>query len=656
MNFFKRGAMNTQNGCEILIVEDSPTQAITLKFLLEQEGYKVRSATNGREGVARALDIKPQLIISDIMMPEMDGFGLCKAVKNHASTQEIPVILLTTLTDLEDVIKGLNAKADFYVTKPYDAEFLLSKVRSVLDSVDAPQTKVKDNEIEVNFAGRAHVIKASRKQVLNLLLSTYENAVIQNRNLSLAKETLRNLNEQLEDNYKKLQISEEKFRVLVKTVPDIVYRVDVNGRFTFINDAVTRIGYTAEELIGEHFSRIILPADVTPVSREKVLKNMEGRHTGDGKAPLLFDERRTGKRKTTGLEIRLATKKGLNQKVAMAESIGDEVVFVEVNSSGMYEISNDFHDRNFIGTVGVIRDVSIRKAMEKGLQNAHNDLENKVFERTLELMESNKQLKQEIDRRIRIEEELEGLIQKHQESQAQLIQAEKIGALGVLTAGIAHELNNPMMGILNFAQYCLKHTDSEDRRYPVLVDTIREVTRCSDIVRNLLTFTRVDNPETEDYQEESLVTIMDRVFRLLAYRTEKENVRITRNIEMDTPSILMKTTGIQQVFLNLIGNALDSLKKSDEKKLHVQIRPVDGTVETVVTDTGKGIDPGILKKIFDPFYTTKPTGKGTGLGLSVSRSIVENHGGRITCESKKNKGAIFRVFLPIDGPEKCFLK
>jgi len=230
-------------------------------------------------------------------------------------------------------------------------------------------------------------------------------------------------------------------------------------------------------------------------------------------------------------------------------------------------------------------------------------------------------------------------------------EAEKMGALNTLTAGIAHELNNPMMGILNFAQYCLKHTDSEDRRFAVLVDTVREVTRCSDIVRNLLTFTRVDDPGKEDFQQESLVTVIDRVFRLLAYRTEKENVNITRNIEKDTPPIRMKITDIQQVFLHLVGNALDGLKTSPEKKLHIRTGLIDGgMVETLLTDTGEGIDPGIMEKIFDPFYTTKPPGKGTGLGLSVSRSIVENHGGRITCESKKNKGATFRVLLPIGGP------
>ncbi len=226
------------------------------------------------------------------------------------------------------------------------------------------------------------------------------------------------------------------------------------------------------------------------------------------------------------------------------------------------------------------------------------------------------------------------------------IQMEKLSSLGTMAAGIAHELNNPMMGMLGFVEYCIKHTTKEDRRYIVLKDTIHEIKRCTDIVGNLLTFSRVEKGK-EEYEKQSFTTIFDRVLRLLSYRITKENVSITQQIAEEASEIWMKTGNIQQVFLNLITNALDVLEESENKEIHVDVRPVGEFAQVTVSDTGCGIHPEHLQKIFDPFFTTKPAGQGTGLGLSVSQGIVKAHGGEITCESEVGKGTKFKVLLPI---------
>ena len=234
------------------------------------------------------------------------------------------------------------------------------------------------------------------------------------------------------------------------------------------------------------------------------------------------------------------------------------------------------------------------------------------------------------------------------QSQSQLIVAEKMSALGTMTAGIAHEMNNPMMGILNFVQYCIKHTSKDDRKYEVLQDAEKSTNDCIKIIKNLLTFSRIEKEEEEKFQKESCDSVLERVLKLLYYRIETENIAFDRYNHPDTPAILIKVTNIQQVFLNILGNALDALKNSDDKTLKIDIRPKDGFVQTTVTDSGCGILPRDFPKIYDPFFTTKPVGKGTGLGLSVCTGIIIDHGGTISCESEVGKGTSFKILLPIE--------
>ena len=245
------------------------------------------------------------------------------------------------------------------------------------------------------------------------------------------------------------------------------------------------------------------------------------------------------------------------------------------------------------------------------------------------------------------EEKLKNLLDQLKGS-AQLVQAGKMGAVGTMTAGIAHELNNPMMGILNFVQYCLKHTSEDDRRYVVLQDAERETKRCSAIVQNLLTFSRMEQEGDEEYQKVSCAVISDRVLQLLSYRVEKENVLVTAHTAEGTPTIWIKENNIQQVIFNLINNALDSVKTSEKKEVLVDIHPEGEFVQVTIADTGCGISPENLEKIFDPFFTTKPTGEGTGLGLSISQSIIKDHGGELRCESEPGTGTKFKVLLPIE--------
>ena len=180
----------------VLIAEDSPTQALRLQNTLEKNGFTVTVARDGREALDALARMRPTLVISDIQMPEVDGYELCRRVKADPALRDLPLILLTSLSAPQDIIQGLACGADNFVMKPYDEAFLLARIRSVLANrnLAAPADSAA---IPVHFAGQRYEIAADRRQILNLLLSTYETALKTNTDLIAAHEALKAAQAQL---------------------------------------------------------------------------------------------------------------------------------------------------------------------------------------------------------------------------------------------------------------------------------------------------------------------------------------------------------------------------------------------------------------------------------------------------------------------------
>ncbi|MGB0599664.1 MAG: SpoIIE family protein phosphatase [Rubripirellula sp.] len=200
------------NPTELLIAEDSRIQAKMLKLKLEEAGYSVRHAKNGREALEMTREKRPDLIVSDIEMPEMDGYEYCEAVKSDPELKSIPLILLSTLSDAEDIIRGLHVGADNYVTKPFDPAFLLSRVSDLLNTPLEDESEDSTQVLNVKLAGKDYRVKAGKQQVLNLLVSTFENAVGKNKELlttneelSVAQDKLKEWNRNLEQLNEKLE-------------------------------------------------------------------------------------------------------------------------------------------------------------------------------------------------------------------------------------------------------------------------------------------------------------------------------------------------------------------------------------------------------------------------------------------------------------------
>ncbi|MFC1834837.1 response regulator [Thermodesulfobacteriota bacterium] len=184
---------------EILIVEDSPTQAHLLRALLEDHGYRIETAACGKDALEFLSRNKPDLIFTDMVMPGMDGYELTSEIKRSAALKDIPVVLMTSLSDPEEIIRALNAKLDFYLTKPYDEQFLLSKVESILSLPSLEPHNDDQQDLHVSVDGKTHFVTLSPQRSLNLLVSTYENAVQINSKLLRTQLDLRALNHDLEN-------------------------------------------------------------------------------------------------------------------------------------------------------------------------------------------------------------------------------------------------------------------------------------------------------------------------------------------------------------------------------------------------------------------------------------------------------------------------
>ncbi|HVH11160.1 MAG TPA: PAS domain S-box protein [Gemmatimonadales bacterium] len=233
--------------------------------------------------------------------------------------------------------------------------------------------------------------------------------------------------------------------------------------------------------------------------------------------------------------------------------------------------------------------------------------------------------------------------------QEQLIQSEKMSAIGQLVSGVAHELNNPLAGISAFAQLLLS-----EKRFPPDQRTAAEMIyaearRASRIVQNLLTFARQHKPERTPTQVNQVI---DDTLELRGYELRVRGIDVQRDYDDQVPETMADAHQLQQVFLNLITNAEQAMERSerDKQRLIVHTRCTGGVIRMEVEDTGPGIPLNLLERIFNPFFTTKPTGSGTGLGLSISLGIVREHEGRIWAENTAQGGARFVIELPIVAP------
>ena len=229
-------------------------------------------------------------------------------------------------------------------------------------------------------------------------------------------------------------------------------------------------------------------------------------------------------------------------------------------------------------------------------------------------------------------------------AQQQIMKSERLATLGQLAAGVAHEINNPLGAVLMYTHLSLEEMDVDDPRRENLEKSVREASRCKNIVKGLLDFARQSEPKIE---ESDINDILKQTLSLIEKQALFQNVKITRDFSPSVSKLMVDASQMQQVFTNIVLNAAEAMEGYGELTVATRMAPDEESVEIEFADTGAGISEENLEKLFDPFFTTKEVGRGTGLGLAISYGIITRHRGTIEAKSESGKGATLIVRLPL---------
>jgi signal transduction histidine kinase len=234
-----------------------------------------------------------------------------------------------------------------------------------------------------------------------------------------------------------------------------------------------------------------------------------------------------------------------------------------------------------------------------------------------------------------------------EKTQKQLMQVEKMNALGQLSAAIAHEINNPLTGVIVYTQLLTKMLNNDSLNKEGALDILNKMESAlvssGKLVRSLLEFARQSTPTLRPI---TINSVIDQVLALVGHQAQLQKISIVRNEASGLPPVKADFSQLEQVFINLIVNAIQAMPKGGKLTINTALANVD-MISVAIQDTGYGIPPENIIKLFTPFFSTKEAVKGVGLGLAISYGIVERHGGRIEVKSEVNKGSTFTVYLPV---------
>jgi PAS domain S-box-containing protein len=456
-----------------------------------------------------------------------------------------------------------------------------------------------------------------------------------------------------------LRIAETNFRNVIEKNADAIFVVDKEGIVRFVNPAAeVAFECRKDKLVGKTFGFTVVPGETTEIDIAR--NGMES----------LTAEMRVVEAKWEGQNVYVASLRDITKRKRVEEVIEK----AKKDWEDSFDSINDMitiHDKDF----NILR---INKAAQQIFKSPFKELVNekcyKVYHgkdcppekcphhqclqtgkpMTIEGFEShlNRFLEIKIMPRFDEDNNIIGIVHVARDIterkllEEQLIQSEKLAAMGELVSGVAHEMRNPLTGVVGLAQFLKEEASGLDKKRREQLELIySEAMRIEKIVSNLLSFARKSKPEKVAV---SINKILKSVLEIRGYDLRVNNIDVIEDFDEQIPSVEADSQQLQQVFLNIINNAQQAMTEAHDKgTLTIRIYVKGQMVRVEFTDDGPGISKESLKKIFDPFFTTKEVGKGTGLGLSVSYGIVKEHGGGIFAESKKEKGAKFTVEFPV---------
>jgi len=540
---------------KILVVDDHEEDRYMLEVLLRGYGHEVKSAADGAGALEMASQEDFDMIITDVLMPRMDGFQLCREIKKHKKLKKIALVFYTaTYTEPSSKEFALNLGAERFIVKPTEPDVFMEIIKEVIKSYEMGTLKASKQPIEDETV--------YLKQYNERLIRKLEDKMLD-----------------LERVNKKLKESEEKYRDLIDNANDAVIVIEPTGYLSFVNPKFCEMsGYSMEEAKKLHFSKLVHSDYVDMVTE-------------------YFEKRLAGQEVTRNYEVQVLTKSG-------------KTIYIDNNVTTIEK------EGRIIGILTIMRDITERKLAEMASKRAN--------EEKLKL-------------------------------QVQLLQTQKMEAIGTLTGGVAHDFNNMLAVIQGYADLSIKTIDEKDPLYSDMQQISIAAKSAARLTRQLLLFSRKQPIELVSLKINKMIDDLLKMLR----RIISEDITIKTELEPDLWNVRADVGCIEQVIMNLAVNAKDAMPEGGELVIKTENVIVDKEycelvseakpgkfVRLSVEDTGCGIDKKTLQHIFEPFFTTKRLGQGTGLGLSVVYGIVKMHEGWIDLASELGKGSKFEIYLP----------
>jgi PAS domain S-box-containing protein len=677
---------------KILAIDDRKDNLTILSAILKNSipGCTIITALSGIEGLEKAAAELPDTILLDIKMPEMDGYEVCAKLKENKITRHIPVIMITAIkTESSDVSQGLNVGADAFLAKPIDESILIAQVNTAL-RIKKAEDQLRDQKglLEKIVNERTSALRKSEKKYRTLLETTSEgcwqinadNKIIEvnpaackmlgyDTEEMLGKTTL----DFVDDENKKIfinqtsKISSTKHRsyeivLKKKTGEDLPAYFNattirdesgkVQGAFAFISDITER--KRAECRIEALLSlNQMTEASLDEIGAFALENGVKLTNSTIGYIAFVNEDE-------TVLTMHSWSKEAMEQCKLIdrplvyplatvglwGEAIRQRKPVITNNYSEPSPLKKEFPE----GHINIIRHMNIplfegnKITAVAGVGNKEKDYDQSDIRQLTLLMQG-----------------MWRLVQRKREQEAkkeleyQLLQAQKMEAIGTLAGGIAHDFNNILSSILGYTELALDDADTETILHENLIEVLTAGNRAKDLVQQILTLSRQNSPEIKPIQINPLVQEALKMLR----STIPTSIKIKTNICSEQLVLQADPTQIHQVIVNLATNAKHAMTDAtgvltvcvdsvnfDENTKEKEMAPGD-YVRITVSDTGAGIADTHLDKIFEPYFTTKKIGEGTGLGLSVVHGIVKSHKGDITVKSKLGTGTTFHVYLPL---------
>ncbi|HEY9749938.1 MAG TPA: response regulator [Allocoleopsis sp.] len=649
---------STEQGV-ILIVDDIPANLGVLFDFLADAGFQVLIAEDGESALQTAEYASPDLILLDVLMPELDGFETCRRLKLNQATQDIPVIFMTALAETVDKVRGLNLGAVDYITKPLQHEEVLARVKLHLK------------------------LRNLTKQ-------------LQTQNLQLEQEITERKRIEVDLRHHTAELTEWKnrYEAIIQASGQILF--DWNSQtneVTYGGNLASILGYSCEEMAGGLDRWIDL---VHPEDRDRF--NQEIDRVIATKQPFYLEFRVACK---DGTYITVESKgyffaNGNGQAVRMAGFIVDisdrkrheealretsqmlqaliqasPLAIIVLDSEGRTQLWNPAAEKIFDWTeaevLGQILPIvptakqsefwALRQRVLQG--ESFTGVEVSRQKRDGSLLELNLSAAPLRNAQGEVSGVIAMLLDVTTKKQleAQALRAQRMESIGTLASGIAHDLNNLLTPILSSAQLLLMPTKlPEDKKQQLLKTMEASTKRAAALVKQVLLFARGVEGKRITLQLSHLIAEVKQITQ----ETFPKWIEVQTEVDPNLWMVAGDTTQLHQALLNLCVNARDAMPKGGTLKItaeniwldeHYAQMNIDAKVgpyvALTVSDTGTGIPSNIIDRVFEPFFTTKEVGQGTGLGLSTVIGIIKGHGGFVQVQSQIGQGTRFKLYLPI---------